>query len=198
METCVDKREWFKAIDGCDIGLTLGSNSIFGKLQNFYRKRISKAKHRASHGFFLKNNTKISEADGKYVKESNLQRYLNSNRQVWIFRYVKISQEQKDKMQVHANAAEVSGGTYSWLGMFQFASKFISPKKRIKDKPGVFCSEHTSRIINAGGLRYSSLGKVEPWKITPSMQLSWFFEQGKAHGWKMVARFDGNDYWTCS
>ena len=191
----VSRNHWLKQVRNADIGLTLGNSSIFGKVQNLYRKKVSKVKHRASHGFFVKNFAKVSEANGKYVEESNLAKYLVKQRKTWLFRYQGITETEQIKMHIHMESAEVSGGTFSWTGIFQFVLKFIDRKKRIKDKPGVFCTEHTSRIINAAGLRYSTLGRVEPWKVTPSIQLSWFLTEGSELGWNLALYFDGTDYW---
>ena len=186
MSTEIKKSRWIGYAKPGDIGLTLGSSSIFAKFQDWYRSRISNASNQASHGFIVKGDNLISEANGKYIGESKLEKYIGSNRDTWLFRKRDLKLFEKDAMMLYIKSAEQTGGTYSWLGIMQFVQKFFYKDKQLKDKPGVFCTEYTSRIINAADLPYLSLGKDFPWKVTPSIQLSWFIKNGFLNDWELV------------
>lgn len=184
--------EFMDALQEGDIGVSQG-RSIFARLQNLFRKRRSgpEVDMHASHGFYFKVPPSISEADGKLITGKNIvDRYLDGRHRVWVFRHHAVQDRHLKKMRAYVRGAEETGGIYAWKSIWQFAKRFFTGKE-MKDKPGVFCTEYTSRIIETGGLL--PYLEVDAHKIDPSTQLSWLMKNSIV--WPLVAYFDRGDYY---
>ncbi len=178
---------WMSQLKPCDIVVSLDHKGIASWFQNLYRKKITKAKHSASHAFIVTDPPKISEAEGRTVHSDTIEKYLTDHHTVWVFRYKGMRNEQIGRMRAFVNGSEQSGGTYAWGGIFEFVKKFFRLKKKTEDERGVFCSEYISRAILAGGLPF--IKDKSPWQITPSVLLSWFIEEAPDRWWALEKYF---------
>lgn len=180
--------EWINSLETGDICLNLSSN-IFSSLQNWYRKKIDKSDHRASHGFIVKTTPIISEANGFYIKSATINKFIGDTTEVWAFRHPAMNTERRDDVINYCEGAEENGGTYSIKGIVEYGLRFIGIKKKISDRPGSYCTEYTGKIIKQIDLPY--IKDKETYQVTPSEQLSWFLSEkdGKRLGWELAAHY---------
>jgi hypothetical protein len=172
-----------------DIGIDL-SGTIFSRIQNWLRKKIGEADYRASHTFYVKQGTRISEAYWNGVKPNDISKYLDGDHKIWIFRNSGINSGILSVMQAYVQGAEDSGGLYSYIGILQHGKKLLG--MRASDERGVFCSEYTSNIINQGQLGYMTRAAH---RITPSYKLSGLRGSGPRHGWFLSLYHDKGTYY---
>ena len=126
-----------------------------------------------------------------FVKKANIIKNIGDKTECWVFRNLNLDPNQLQAMLAFADGAVESGGRYSVGGIIQFGLQYLGIKKKISDEAGVFCTEFTSRIIDAGGLPY--ITKLKPFEIAPSYQLNWFLgAEAKSEGWYLAAHYIPN------
>lgn len=192
MIECTNK-EFIGSLRAGDIGLILAKN-LFSTLQN-WRKIKTKATHRASHAFVMRDTPAISEANGLHISNATVTKFVGDTTKCWIFRYEAMTPAQLDDMMDYMDGAVENGGTYSLGGIMQFALQFFGIRKKLTDEQGSFCSEYAVKTILKAGIPFR-MGDLKPFEIDPSMLLSWFMSpDAKKLGWYPVAEYDGKTYW---
>lgn len=187
----VSHEVFVNSIKAGDVGL-LRAHNPFAWFQNLYRKRMREGEQRASHGFIVKTPPKISEANGPHIKEATFLKNIGDSTAVWFWRLKGIKGTEIEEMLDYCRGAEETGGVYSVGGIIEFFKSFLFKKKELKDKKGVFCTEYTSRIIISAGLGDKYITTRDPWEISPSFQLNWFFSnEAVRFGWYLAAYYDG-------
>lgn len=193
----VTRETWLEALRELDFVLVRG-DTFFGRAQDLDRRAEGAADKRASHSAILKKPPLLSEADGKIVNGKNaISRYFTGHHRIWIFRYTALSPEQAAAMRAYIRGAEETRGTYAWGGILEFAkrtwAKLWGRAYAMKDRPGVFCSEYTSRLAQTARLVYL---EKPPHQVSPSLQLDWLLDTGVKQGtWEWVAYFDEGDFY---
>lgn len=177
----VTREKWCELLRPGDIGLTY-RKSIGSRLQNLFRKKVGESEHLASHSFYCKGNGKISEANALRVSTKSALKFCKNRDTIWVFRKKNLTPSELRTMNAYVAGSEESGGVYSWGGILQFVKKYLFGWT-MRDTWGVYCAEYTSRAIMRGELPYLDRA---PWKVTPSYQLSWFWETGRKTTWKLV------------
>lgn len=191
------KTEWLRLLKPADIGLILADN-FFSTLQNWKRKQ-DKNPLRASHGFLIINPPEIIEANGLFVSRSRIGKFVGATTQCWIYRYSNLSEGGMRIMLAYARAMVEAHGQYGVKGIvafgYEFFKKIITGKDaKIKDYPGVYCTELTGKAIIEAGLPYVT---NEPsFEVTPSDQRSWFDSEGIKVGWVRSLWYDGKKFWA--
>lgn len=152
-------------------------------LQGLYAKKYHEGQIPASHGFFFKSPTLISEADGLSIHESPLSKYQKAGIKIWVFRYGYLVPSQLDIMNTYVEASEAGDARYSWDGICDFVKSYFTGKRTFNDPKGEFCTDYTGQIIKAAGIPYSL---TLPWEIDPTTQLNWLLTEGKLNGWTQI------------
>lgn len=185
----VSKEVWLAALRAGDIGLSRAFNP-FAVVQNWYRKKFKEGALTASHGFYLREPPKITEANGLFISDnSTIIKNIGDKTLTWVFRNVATTPAQVSLMNAAADMAVKSGGHYSVMGIVQFGIQFFGIRKRLVDEGGVFCTEFTGDLITLAGLPYVQ-GR-SPYEVDPSFQLNWMMGDGQAVGWRLVGNYDG-------
>jgi hypothetical protein len=189
----ISKEGWVIMRKPGDAGIILADN-FFSTLQNWYRKKVDKVDDRASHAFIMKRTPAISEANGLYIKEANVTKYLADRKKVWIFRNLNMTTDKAEGILDYCSGAERNGGTYSLKGISQFGlsyfMSFFGKKIKFKDQQGSFCSEYLGKALINEGIPFLD-GKVD-FSATPSFVLDYLLgEKGKADQWILSAYYDG-------
>lgn len=175
----IAKELFVNSLKAGDIGLCLG-NSIFSKLQNILRKKRDRVDERASHGFYVRNNGGIIEANGIKVARANIERYFTNHHKIWIFRYNNVNEEQIKDMNLMADVLADAETNYSWGGIKEFFKWLLNKKYKMKNEKGMFCTELTGYLIKGVNLPY--ITDKEYYQIDPSYQLSWFDDVATKQG----------------
>jgi hypothetical protein len=191
----VDKEEWIASLQWGDIGLVRGK-TLFGFFQNLQRKQ-DKIKAKATHGLIVKDAPTISEADGTRVwADKKIDRYFSNHHKIWVFRPCeKITKTQRAIGEGYLAGAEQA--SYGWEGIGEITRRFFRKlfKKEyvVKDRVGLFCTEHTSRFALAIGLPWTD---VKPEAVTPSLLLDWMFNEAVPFkSWELVAYYEEGDFY---
>lgn len=191
----VSKEEWVASLQWGDIGLVRGK-TLFGFFQNLQRKQ-DKIDAKATHGLIVKDTPTISEADGTRVwADKKIDRYFSNHHKIWVFRPCdKITKTQREKGDSYFSIAEQC--SYGWEGIREFSKRFFFKLFRkeyvVKDRVGLFCTEHCSRFALAIGLHWTT---VKPEAVTPSFLLDWMNDEAiPFKTWKLVGYYEEGDFY---
>lgn len=191
----VTKEEWLASLQWGDIGLVRGK-TLFGFFQNLQRKQ-DKVDEKATHGLIVKDTPTISEADGTRVwADKKIDRYFSGHHKIWIFRPVqRITPDQRRIGEAYLAGAEQAA--YGWEGIGEIARRFfrkmIGKAYEIKDRVGLFCTEHCSRFALAIGLPWTS---KKPEAVTPSFLLDWMLDYASpSRTWELAGHYDQGDFY---
>ena len=193
----VDRNMFLANLNKGDIGL-IHSHNFFATLQNLYRKKFNEGPDEASHGFYIIDPPKIAESNGMVMTgpghgDPTILKFIGDKTECWVFRYAKIMAEQIDDMNMAATQAVAVGGHYGVSNIFQMGWRYLKKTftgkvVKMKDGPGMFCTEFTSSLIKLAKIPYL----IEPdYEITPSAQLNWFKTFGGDFSWFLASYYDG-------
>jgi hypothetical protein len=153
----------------------------------------------ASHGAIVKTPPQISEAMFSGITDKNkITRYLGGDLTVWVFRYCRPLTPEEIALGETYLAARDNETPYGKKGIGQFIKRFflrlVGRNYTPKDKPGVFCTEHSSDFIKA--MRTLCYLEAPSEQITPSVQLDYFCDTPGT--WPLAALYDGRKYYIAA
>ena len=191
----IGKDGWLSLLKPGDAGLILAKN-FFSKLQNWYRNKVEKISERASHAFIMKRGVEISEANGYYISEDTVTKYIDDSKKVWIFRNLNMTNGKMEGIIDYCEGAEENDATYSVKGIYQFGINYVlhffGKKFKFKDQSGSFCGEYLNKALVKKGIPV--MKQAASYEATPSLLLHYFLsEEGKADQWYLAAYYDGEN-----
>lgn len=187
------KDEFLASLKWGDIGLVKGK-SLMAKGE-YLLNNVDGVDVDASHGFVVKSAPQISEAMFSGITDKNkITKYLGGDLTVWVFRYWRPLTTVEIALGETYLAARDNETQYGKKGIGQFIKRFflrlVGRNYTPKDKPGVFCTEHSSDFIKAmRTLIYLALPSEQ---ITPSVQLDYMSDTPGT--WPLAALYDGRKY----